>query len=315
MTGLTHRHYRDKIMLNTLSSLDLRLIRVFRAVVDAGGISAAQSTLNVSQSTISNQLAALETRLGYRLCERGRAGFALTAKGSQLLHASRQLLDAAEAFCVEARQLERKLVGQLRIGVVGHTTMRAHARLSETIRRFRQREEAVELVLSMLAPGTLEEALINGEIHLGIGYFWHRSPSLQYLPLFTEHQIAYCSQEHPLFQQTGNMPVEEVARHDWAWRSYPLPDIPLPVENWRITARADNMEAIAVLILSGHHLGFLPEHFARPMVEQGLLRALNPAQLCYHPTFHMVTRQNSRQSEVVSAFMQDLLAAHQLPLA
>jgi DNA-binding transcriptional LysR family regulator len=88
--------------------------------------------------------------------------------------------------------------------------------------------------------------------------------------------------------------VEEAARHDWAWRSYPLPDIPLPVENWRITARADNMEAMAVLILSGHHLGFLPEHFARPMVEQGMLRALNPAQLCYHPTFHMVTRQNGK---------------------
>ncbi|MBV8678927.1 MAG: LysR family transcriptional regulator [Aquitalea sp.] len=165
-------------MLNTLSSLDLRLIRVFRAVVDAGGVSAAQTTLNVSQSTISNQLAALETRLGYRVCERGRSGFALTAKGSLLLQASRQLLDAAETFCVEARQLERKLVGQLRIGVVGHTTMRAHARLSETIRRFRQREESVELILSMLPPGSLEEELINGGLHLGIGYFWHRAPSL-----------------------------------------------------------------------------------------------------------------------------------------
>jgi DNA-binding transcriptional LysR family regulator len=81
-------------------------------------------------------LAALETRLGYRLCERGRAGFALTAKGSQLLNASRHLLDAAEAFCVEARQLERKLLGQLRIGVVGHTTMRAHARCRKPFAAF-----------------------------------------------------------------------------------------------------------------------------------------------------------------------------------
>lgn len=108
------------------------------------------------------------------------------------------------------------------------------------------------------------------------------------------------------------MELAGVASQDWAWRSYPLPDIPLPVENWRVTARADNMEAMAVLILSGHHLGFLPEHFARPMVEQGLLRALNPALFCYHPTFHMVSRQTARQGEVVSAFMQDLLAAHQL---
>lgn len=43
-------------MLGQPSDLDLRLIRVFLAVVDANGITPAQATLNVSQSTISTQL-------------------------------------------------------------------------------------------------------------------------------------------------------------------------------------------------------------------------------------------------------------------
>ena len=60
-------------MLSTVTDLDLRLIRVFLAIVDAGGVSAAQDVLGVGQSTISSQLATLETRLDFRLCERGRA--------------------------------------------------------------------------------------------------------------------------------------------------------------------------------------------------------------------------------------------------
>lgn len=50
-------------MFSQLTDLDLRLIRVFLAIVDAGGVSPAQATLNVGQSTISTQLATLETRL------------------------------------------------------------------------------------------------------------------------------------------------------------------------------------------------------------------------------------------------------------
>ena len=49
-------------MLGKLSDLDIRLIRVFVSIVQAGGITAAQNFLNVGQSTISMQLAALEAQ-------------------------------------------------------------------------------------------------------------------------------------------------------------------------------------------------------------------------------------------------------------
>ncbi len=68
-------------MLANLSEGDLRLLRVFAKVVEAGGFSAAQIELNVSQSTISTHMTALEQRLGVRLCERGRAGFQPHRKG------------------------------------------------------------------------------------------------------------------------------------------------------------------------------------------------------------------------------------------
>ena len=52
-------------MLTNLSDIDLKLLRVFVAVAEAQGVSAAQETLLMNQSTISTHLASLETRLGF----------------------------------------------------------------------------------------------------------------------------------------------------------------------------------------------------------------------------------------------------------
>ena len=80
-------------MLGQLHDVDLQLLRLFLGVVESNGFSAAQGELGLSQSSISQQMAKLETRLGYRVCNRGKGGFSLTPKGEQLLIAARSLFD------------------------------------------------------------------------------------------------------------------------------------------------------------------------------------------------------------------------------
>ena len=52
------------IALRRLDNIDLRLLRVFVVLADAGGFADAQITLNLSQSTLSTHLAGLEKRIG-----------------------------------------------------------------------------------------------------------------------------------------------------------------------------------------------------------------------------------------------------------
>lgn len=293
-----------------LSDLDLRLIRVFLTVADAGGVTLAQSTLNVGQSTISTQLAALETRLGYRLCERGRSGFHLTAKGERFYELSQKLLNGVDEFSLTVRNLDKTLVGTLNIRLIGHAPVSQNARISDAIAAFRQRDEAVRFAISVRSPGDLEEHLLSGEIQIAVGYFWHRVPTLEYTPLFIERQVAYCGRGHPLFASAGKLAPSKVHDYEWVWRTYPLPEAQMSTTPNRVTAQADNMEAVSLLILSGYHLGYLPRHFAAPYVQQGLLKALNPESLHYDVTFHMVTQRRSRQSPIVQAFLEDLKNAH-----
>ncbi|WP_371369714.1 LysR family transcriptional regulator [Pseudomonas sp. QL9] len=299
-------------MLGNVSELDIRLIRVFLAVVEAGGISAAQGTLNTTQPTISAQLASLETRLGFRLCQRGRAGFALTPKGSQFVDAARRLLAAAEGFRVEVQQINRTLGGTLNIGLLGQIDPQANKRIALAIARLRARHRGLYFQFTELSSTFLEEKLINGHLDLAIGYFWHRLDTIDYLPLFRETQIAYCGAAHPLYPQAGGLSSEDVAEHEWVWPSHPLPEMPAPTALENLTALTDSMDGAALLILSGQHLGFLPQHYATKHVEQEQLRALNPDQLRYEVDFQAAMRRSARPGELVSAFLEELMEVFEL---
>ncbi|WP_238927429.1 LysR family transcriptional regulator [Achromobacter xylosoxidans] len=296
-------------MLSNVSDLDLRLIRVFLTIVDAGGVSAAQALLGVGQSTISSQLATLETRLGFTLCERGRGGFRLSAKGQRFDKLARRALASLDDFSAQARNMHRQLVGNLTLGLIGNATMAQNARIGHAIEKFRRRDEAVRLSVLIRSPRELEELILKDEMQVAIGYFLHRVPMLDYTPLFQERQVAYCGASHPLAARAGRVTEADVADADWTWRTYPLPESSFAGRPRHITSEADNMEAALILILSGAHLGYLPEHYAAPYVTAGLLHALDADAYHYDVEISMVAKRRSHLDDIAAAFLEDMRAA------
>ena len=57
-------------------------IELFRAVVDAGGISAGAEALGSSPPAVSRRVKVLEARLGVRLADRSARRFRLTDEGA-----------------------------------------------------------------------------------------------------------------------------------------------------------------------------------------------------------------------------------------
>ena len=77
--------------------MELRTIRYFVAVADAGSVTAATRTLHVSQPSLSRQLHHLERELGLDLFTRRDGRLVLTPGGREFLPAARELLARAEA--------------------------------------------------------------------------------------------------------------------------------------------------------------------------------------------------------------------------
>jgi LysR family transcriptional regulator, transcriptional activator for bauABCD operon len=258
-------------VLSKLADIDVKLLRVFLAIVEAGGFAAAQAQLNLSPARISTLLADLEARLGMRLCQRGRVGFRLTDKGRAIHDASLLLFGALEQFRARAGALRGRLVGELQIGIVDNTLTNPHCRLAAAIGRFRARASDVHVTLQVLAPTELEQAVLDQRLPAAIGAFHHHVAGLSYAPLFVEEQTLYCGRGHPFFQPPdGAIRLGDIAGVDFVDRGYGGGvKARLPGADFRATAAANNMEAIATLILSGRYIGYLPTHCAAPWVERG----------------------------------------------
>ncbi|MCP8465297.1 LysR family transcriptional regulator [Pseudomonas sp. ZM23] len=295
-------------MLSQLRDLDLQLLRLFVTVVECGGFSAAQGELGLSQPSISIQMAKLETRLGYRLCERGKGGFRLTPKGEHLLQSTRRLLVAIESFRNEARGVADKLLGEVRLGLSEALDERVLAQLSDAIRRFRQRNEAVTLELVTTTPAELERQLLQDRLHLAIGYFAGTQAALEHVPLFSEPQGLYCGVGHPVFDDPSAS-RESLADADQVHHPYRFIADDEPLQASRSSARSEQMDGSLAFILSGQHIGYLPRHIAAPWLERGRLRELLPEELGFDVAFSLTRHRGRRPGEAEEAFAADLLAA------
>ncbi|CAD5107426.1 LysR family transcriptional regulator [Zestomonas carbonaria] len=295
-------------MLSQVRDLDLQLLRLFVVVVESGGFSAAQGELGIGQSTISTQMAKLETRLGFRLCERGKSGFRLTPKGEQVLAATRRLFAAIETFKGEAQGMADKLLGELRIGLAEALDDDRLARIGQAIGAFRRRNQAVQIELISAMPGELERRLVQDQLHLAIGYFSPSQAALDFQPLFVEDQQLYCGRGHPLFA-CAEPSAEALTGCDRVVHSYRYVSAGDPYQTGPSSARCEQVEGCLALILSGAHIGYLPVHIAAPWEARGELRPLRAEGSGYQVQFLLARHRGRQPSEAQKAFVEDLLGA------
>jgi LysR family transcriptional regulator, transcriptional activator for bauABCD operon len=298
--------------LGQISDMDLRLLRVFRTVVDCGGMAAAELELNIGTSTVSRHIKDLETRLGLTLCRRGRAGFALTAEGEQIYAQSAQLLLATQAFRSGVDEIHQRMGGQLQLAVFDKTASNPACRIAQAIRLFTAQAPDVSLNLHVSTLNGIERGVLDGQFQIGIIPGHRSSDTLSYTRLFDESMQLYCGAGHALF--AGDLPGlgwEGLRKHAFAGLGYHSPNMEIS-QAQRLSRRATgfDQESIATLILSGQFLGFLPIHYAQVFVAAGQMRAVQPGLFHYACEFFGIVRRSPQPSRATRVFQACLEQAH-----
>ena len=104
-------------MMEFPQSFDLRAIRAFVVVAETGGMTAAAKQLGLTQSSVSQIIANLETAVGTPLFDRSVRPLALTATGNMLLERGRELLARASDAFLAIREAERQPLANLTVGM------------------------------------------------------------------------------------------------------------------------------------------------------------------------------------------------------
>jgi DNA-binding transcriptional LysR family regulator len=300
-----------KANLGRVTDVDLRLLRIFQTVVYCGGLSAAEIDLGIGRSTISTHIADLEARLGARLCQRGRSGFALTPRGKKIYEASLGLMRSLEEFRGEVNAIHDTMTGELSIGLVDNIIWDETSGLRAAFRDFSAVAADIDLTLYILSPDEIERRLVDGRLHLGIAPLMHELPLLKYETLFDEVNYLYCGRGHPLFERPDSeITTEDLVRCPYIKKGYAV-NSDLEHANSSLGKRVTgfHVEAFALLILSGCYLGFLPEHFAAVWESRGEMRRILPQ--CYGAVvnFALMSPRSRPQTRAESVFLQKLRAA------
>ena len=244
--------------------MDWDKLRVFHAVAEAGSFTHAGDMLELSQSAVSRQIAALEEEVGVPLFHRHARGLILTEPGETLFRTALEMklkIETARARLVDTRE---KPNGQLKITTtIGLGTYWLTPRLGEFLDSYP--EIRVEL---LLIDEELDLAMRQADVAIRL-----RLPvqsDLVQRRLFTVHFHAYASADYVKRRGAPKTP-EELDSHriiafggvgpPYLLETSVLPSLGRDARNPRAAAlTVSNVSSVKRAVESGFGVGILPDY-------------------------------------------------------
>jgi len=200
--------------------MELRQLRYFVAVADAGSFSGAAAELGVLQPTVSQHIQRLENRLHTNLFERHARGVRLTHAGQNLLRSARRIIFEVDRALASAGRVARAEAGKLPLGFY---TSLSSGPLRDTLAALRAEAPEVTFELYEGNPPDLLAALREYRIDLALTVLEVTSPEFTTLRLWDEALVAALAETHPL-----------AAQKTVTWNE--LADVRLVVRTWETGA-------------------------------------------------------------------------------
>lgn len=166
--------------------MELRQLRYFVGVSEAGSLLQAAGRLHVAQPALGQQIAALETEVGAQLFERSSKGMALTEAGKLFLTHAKVVLMDAERARLAVRDTLSVPQGDVSVGLP--TTVALAATLPILI-ACRDRFPGVRLKLVEAYSGFLREWLLAGRLDIALLYGDSLEPGLSKRALLDDRLV------------------------------------------------------------------------------------------------------------------------------
>ncbi|WP_438008142.1 LysR family transcriptional regulator [Sorangium sp. So ce321] len=252
--------------------LEIRHLRLVRAIAEEGGPTRAAARLHLTQSAVSHQLAELEGRLGVALFTRVRRQLKLTPAGARLL-------DAARTMLVDLARVERDLqyAGSRRSEVFRITVecFTTYHWLPPVLSALATDHPHVDVRIVLEARREPVAALLRGDLELAIVSSPVRDRALVVEPLFDDEWTVIVPPSHPLaarpYVTAVELGQEKLLAHD-----APRSDVerlreliaseraPMP-----LAARVPLTDTLVELVKAGLGVGLVSRWAVAPAIARG----------------------------------------------
>ena len=183
--------------------METKQLAAFCAVVERRSFSQAAAALGVTQPAVSQQVRALERRVGQQLLDRSGRRVVPTDAGQRLYRSAQRLLAAEDQLLADLSGGEdAELTGTLEIGAsTGPAAIVVPLLLSE----FAQEHAALQIALSVHDTQTVVTLVAERELELGIVGASRRHRSVEFAPFFSDAVILVCPPDHRFAGRTVSL--------------------------------------------------------------------------------------------------------------
>lgn len=279
--------------------IDVRQIRYFAKVVEAGSLSRAAEELHVSQPALSLQIQNLEQEFEIKLLVRGPRGAVPTAAGLYLYNRSIEILSALEETCRELRGFNKSDRERITIGVTPSIGRQLGANLLLDAHRIMP-NLFLRVIEGFSVP--LREAACRGELDFGFMYDIERHPSLEIAELLREH-FALITRNDGKKAKERSIALRHVLKHKLVFQSdHKAVHQALREAAQRhaisldIALETQSVEAICDIVERGLAAAVLPYGIMAEAVRTGRVNARRIVEPNLSRTLYLVRSRKSRFS-------------------
>ncbi|MEV6284190.1 LysR substrate-binding domain-containing protein [Kribbella sp. NPDC051770] len=262
--------------------IEVRRLRVLRALADHGTVTAAAEVLHLTPSAVSQQLAALESEVGQELLERRGRRVAITSAGRLLLTHADTILTEVERAEDAMRLYADGTTGELRIAAFATAISLL---VAPTLARLRDSTPGLHLVIQDAEGHQALTQLLDGEVDLAVTVEHRGSPHddrLTLTPLYAEPFVAVLPPTHPAALSPDPVDLTALATDDWVMTSVgnPIRDVVLLACEQsgfqpRIVHTSDDFRSVAALCAANAGVSLVPR-LTLPPTTPAAIRPLQP---------------------------------------
>jgi len=281
--------------------MEIHQLRALDAIATEGSFLAAASRLDLSQSSLSHAIAALESDLGVRLFDRGRSGAKPTDAGRRILPYARQILASLDAIRSETDNSNGLLSGRVRVGSIPSAAV---AFLPKVIARFTRAHPNVEVILleePSQSAQPLEEWLRAQTIDVALVQL--PAPGMKTTPLMRDELCAILPAASPLASRR-QLSIRDLAGEPFIMSRYTIePLLHAAYARHRLTPRVrfevQDLGTLISMVREGLGVSIVPR-IAFPASLPGV--ALVPVTPRIHRELGLAIRDREHASPTLRAF-------------
>ncbi|MEM9479907.1 MAG: LysR family transcriptional regulator [Verrucomicrobiota bacterium] len=178
--------------------MQIETLKVYCDLIETASFSQSAKINGVTQSAVSQQIRALESKFDVTLIERGKKNFSMTPEGKVFLEAARNILEIYNGIGDSFQELQDRVAGGLRVATV--FSLGLHE-LPPIVKKFRKQYPDVELKVEYLRSNQVYTEVVEGRADIGVVAYPSKRKGVVVEEFAQDQLVCVCPPEHELASQ------------------------------------------------------------------------------------------------------------------